>query len=189
MSLLNAKTLLRSSLLYTIINFINKAFPFLLLPILTRELSLQEYGGYNLVKALIGILIPCIGMNVSDGIIKNYFTLDKADLSSYISTSIIITLASLSLFGLISYLLIITGIYSQFGLQYDYVLIGLLISFFTSINNIERGLLRNENNNTLFAILVLSQTILFFCSVGLLYFLGKLSLSSVLIAELFCFAS
>ena len=50
--------LAKDSFSYTIYNIIEKAIPFLILPIITRTLSKEDVGLYILFQALIEVLIP-----------------------------------------------------------------------------------------------------------------------------------
>lgn len=180
--------LLKASLIYSVINFINKVFPFILLPIFTREFSLEEFGTYNLIKALIGILIPIVGFNVSESIIRNYFKLEKESFSNFISSGLLIIIFLCLLSVSILYFIPESLLVEFFDLRTNYILVAILISFFTATNNIERGLLRCTNNTKLFAILVLFQTISYFIICLILFYIGKLSLINVIVTDLIIFS-
>ncbi|MCS3555841.1 MULTISPECIES: lipopolysaccharide biosynthesis protein [unclassified Sphingobacterium] len=187
MKLKLSNNLFKSSLIYTVINFINKVFPFLLLPLFTRELSMNDFGIYNLIKASIGIFIPLIGFNSSEAVIRKYYESSKEVLSEYIFSGLIFMLG-LCLFFLVLVLMLPSSIFQDlFDIKSSFLLIAILISFFTAINNIERGLLRCEGNNRLFAVLVISQSVLYFSIAISLYFVGILNLRNILITELFSF--
>ena len=79
---------------YTISNIINASIPFLLLPVLTRFLTTNEYGIIATFQSLIGFFIFFIGLNTQTAVIRRYYDVDKVDFSKYISTCIIILLAS-----------------------------------------------------------------------------------------------
>lgn len=179
--------LFKSSFVYTGINFFNKVFPFILLPIFTREFTLDEYGVYNLIKASVGVLTPLIGFNVSESIVRNYFGFDKNKFSDYIITGLLIVLCFATIMFIVLLIIPDALFLELFQLKSSYLIIALLISYFTAVNNVERGLLRCEGNNKLFAILVLSQSILYFAICLTLYFSNKLNLMSVLIIELSTF--
>lgn len=78
--------LIKSSGIYTIVNFLNKVFPFILLPILSREFTLEQFGEYSIYRTTISFCIPLVGLSLSEFIIRKFFEdLNK----NYISTILI----------------------------------------------------------------------------------------------------
>ncbi|PRD51949.1 oligosaccharide flippase family protein [Sphingobacterium gobiense] len=188
LKVITSSRLFKSVAVYTVINFLNKVFPFLLLPLFTRELSLNDYGIYSLVKALTNVLIPVIGFNVSEAVIRNFYNFERKQFGNFITSALFI-MTLICTFCLILVFFIPQDIFERmFDLKSNYILIAMLISYFTAINNIERGLLRCENRNKVFAILVLSQTITFFISVLILNYTNLLSLQNIVLMELISFS-
>lgn len=179
--------LLSSSVVYTMINFLNKGFPFFLLPILTRSLSTHDYGEYALYRATTSLLLPFIGFNLSEYVMKNYFTKDEYPLSKKISISLFINLLVCVLFLCVFSLISGDTIYNIVNIHKKYFLIAILITLCTSVNNIERNLLRSENNTKLYSILVIGQTLLFFVGVMVLFFLKKIEINLLIYIELATF--
>lgn len=79
---------------YTVSNIINASIPFLLLPVLTRYLSTEDYGVTATFQVLIGFFIPFIGLNTQGAITRKYFHTDKSNFGSYVSTCLVILLLS-----------------------------------------------------------------------------------------------
>lgn len=182
-NLLLKNSLVKTSFVYTLINFVNKAFPFILLPLLTRTLSPSDYGEYSLFRASTNILLPLIGVNLSEYIMKNYYSNDEYSFSQKISLSIFINLI---LFGVIMGIVSIVNkdfISQTFDIHKEFILASIIITLCTSINNIERNILRCQNNTKLFSVLVIGQTLLFFVSVLCLYYLRLLTLFSLIKIE------
>ena len=67
------KSFLSDSSIYFLVNIINKAIPFLLLPIIIRLLNAEDFGKYSLFLTIEGLLIPIITLNLSVGLSKHYF--------------------------------------------------------------------------------------------------------------------
>ncbi|MCJ8152363.1 oligosaccharide flippase family protein [Chryseobacterium sp. SSA4.19] len=179
--------LLSNSVIYTLISFINKGFPFFLLPILTRSLSTHDYGEYALFRATTSLLLPFIGFNLSEYVMKNYFTKDEYPLSKKISISLMVNIVvCILVFSIFS---LINGdmVYDFVHIHKKYFLIATVITLCTSVNNIERNLLRSENNTKLYSILVIGQTLSFFIGVMALFFLHKIELDLLIYVELSTF--
>jgi O-antigen/teichoic acid export membrane protein len=133
--ILNNK-LFKDSLVYTIADVINKAIPFVLLPVLTYYLSPEDYGTLAAFNSLIGILAIFIGLSVHGAISVNYYKLNKKELAKYVGNVVY-----LLIFSFLLVLIIITifqNILSPLlGLSYFWMLmasISTFASFFVIIN-------------------------------------------------------
>lgn len=72
---------------YTILNLLNSAIPFLLLPFLTNTLSKEQYGIIDLFNNTSFILLPIVGLNIASCVIRFYY--DKGiEISKLLSTAI-----------------------------------------------------------------------------------------------------
>ncbi|GAQ14818.1 membrane protein [Myroides odoratimimus] len=181
--------LFKGSIIYTGINFLNKAFPFILLPLFVRALSLSEFGEFSLFRAITNIFIPIIGFNLSDLIVRYFFDVDvKKSFNKYVYTSILINLMLL-----IVSLLFISFFNNQFlieylGLHKKYFYASFLISFFTSVLNIVKGLFRCNNDFKSFCFIVLGQSFVYFLAVILLFKTEKFSLGNLIFVEVLAFS-
>lgn len=72
------RKILKSASIYTGGNFINKAMPIILVPILTRFLSPGEYGILATFVAILGIAQIVIYMGTTDAVIRSYFDTESA---------------------------------------------------------------------------------------------------------------
>ncbi len=79
------KSFINDSAIYVFVNILNKAIPFLLLPVIVRLLSREDFGKYSLFLTIEGLLIPIVTLNLSSGLSKHYF-LANIDLKKYLST-------------------------------------------------------------------------------------------------------
>ncbi|MEB2778412.1 lipopolysaccharide biosynthesis protein [Algoriphagus sp. D3-2-R+10] len=176
-------TLVKSSGIYTIVNFLNKVFPFILLPILSRELSLEEFGEFSIYRTSISFCIPLVGLSLSEFIIRKFF--ENLNVH-YISTIIIQVIANSII------LLTISLFYSEFiltlmGMDSIMFSSAIIIALSTCVNNIHRGILRCVNNNSFFAVLVLGQSILYFLVIFCSYWFFGISLFLAVIVEVIVF--
>jgi O-antigen/teichoic acid export membrane protein len=89
-----SSSLFKSAGVYTVANILNKALPFLMLPILTRYLTPSEYGVVAMVTVLIGFVGPFTGLSISGGIHRRYYERDKMDFPAYVANGLIILVTS-----------------------------------------------------------------------------------------------
>lgn len=89
LSLLKNVTI-RNSLIFTIGNIVNAGVPFLLLPILTRYMTPEEYGMLAMYTIVLGVMNAFTGLSVHGAISREYFEFDKLTFSKYIFNCLII---------------------------------------------------------------------------------------------------
>ncbi len=87
--------LFKNAFFYTLTEVINKAVPFLLLPIMTSYLSPEDYGRVATYGAFTAIVAVFVHLSMMGAINVNYFKISKEQLKIYIAnTLIIVTIAS-----------------------------------------------------------------------------------------------
>lgn len=86
--------LAKSATVYTLSSFINSATPFLLLPILTRYLTTDEYGIVSMFSATASLLIPFMGMSVSSAVLRKLAEKNKADGNEYLFNALFVSMCS-----------------------------------------------------------------------------------------------
>jgi len=149
--------IIKSSIIYLGSSVLNKAIPFLLLPILTEYLSPEEYGVLSIFQLLISFSTAFVGMNMTANISKNFFKYNKQQTSLMIGNILMI----LSLTTLI-YFFIILGVsfYYQeiFSVPSNWVVIIPILSFMFMINTINLTILRNQEKAILFGIYEIANT-------------------------------
>jgi len=82
--------LARSAGIYTTTNILNRAIPFLLLPVLTRYLSPEDYGIATMFSVAVGIVSVFTGLNTHGAIGRQYFERDKINFPQYITNCLYI---------------------------------------------------------------------------------------------------
>lgn len=86
--------LVRTAGVYTIANTLNAAIPFLMMPILTRYMSPDDYGVYVIFQLLSAFVAAFTGLSIHGAIARQFVDLKKSDLSAYIANCLLILLAS-----------------------------------------------------------------------------------------------
>lgn len=80
----------KSLSIYTSTSIVNAAIPFLLLPILTHYLSVEEYGLLAIIQIFIVFTIPFISINIQSTLQLEYHALDKKQFALWVSSVLII---------------------------------------------------------------------------------------------------
>lgn len=80
----------KTTSVYTITKFVNSGIPFLLLPILTRYLTTEEYGQLSTFNATVSFLIPFLGMSIESAIQRKIVEGKERESKEYIFNSLII---------------------------------------------------------------------------------------------------
>jgi O-antigen/teichoic acid export membrane protein len=81
-------TLTKHIFSYSVVNIINSAVPFLLLPILTRYIAPEEYGVLSLIQMMFALALPFVLMNVHGLFTIEYSKLSFEEMGELISTMI-----------------------------------------------------------------------------------------------------
>ncbi len=154
---LKKSTLIKNTFIYTVVQLFNKSLPFLLLPILTRYLSVDDYGIIATYNTFIGIVSIFIGLGLSQAVGVNYFQLQKDELQHYVGNIFNIMLISTFLVTLIVLLfheLILQKIHIPILLLY----VAIIVSLAQNITGINLVLWRSQERTKPFVLYELSQT-------------------------------
>lgn len=73
------KDLAQNTLLYTISNFGSKIFSFLIVPLYTYYLTTSEYGTYDTISSLIGLISPMCIFAIHEGLLRWLLKSDEKD--------------------------------------------------------------------------------------------------------------
>lgn len=92
-------TLKKSIGIYSVTNILDKAVPFLMLPVLTHYLSPEDFGTVAMFLVLVSVLFPFIGLNIHGAINRQFIDKDQVDIASYIGNSLYILLVSTLIVG------------------------------------------------------------------------------------------
>lgn len=92
-------SLIKSSGIYTITSIISASIPFLLIPMLTRVFTPEDYGIVSMVAIIINIISPLIGLSANGAIHRKYFDTDKSiDFPRYVGNVLILLIFSFMFF-------------------------------------------------------------------------------------------
>jgi len=167
---LKQSVLFKNTFIYTLLQLLNKGIPFLLLPILTRYLSTDDYGMIATYNTFIGILVIFIDLSMPGAVGVNYFQLKKEELQSYIGNVFNVLLFST---------LVVTAIViafrefiiDKFSLPVIWIYIAIMVAIAQTITMINLTLWRSQQRAKPYALYAISQTF-FNITVSLLLVVG-----------------
>lgn len=153
----------KNSIIYVVTDAINKAVPFLILPLLTHYLLPADYGIVVNYNVYINFLIIFIGINVQSVISVNFYRLEKSEVAKYIFNVILATLITLTISSLVV-ILFNKELNDFLSVGTYYVIGGLAIAFSQVLSSINLMVWRLEERPIYFGGYQISQTV---CDVGL----------------------
>ncbi|MFZ7791693.1 lipopolysaccharide biosynthesis protein [Acinetobacter lwoffii] len=168
------KKLLSIGSVYLIANMVNASIPFLLLPILTRVLSPEDYGIIAMFTILLTLTNAFVGLSVQGAVNVNYFKLDSEKFSEYITSCIFLLVLSAS--GVLV-ILSFSGVWLEklLGIPYKWILIAIGISFFQFLNKLQLTVWVVKGEAIKYGALQISNTALnAFLSLFFIFIIGML---------------
>ena len=133
--------LFKQTFAYTIVNILDKAIPFLIIPILTRIISKEGIGYYTLYQTLFNILIPFLTLSIDSAILVNYYKHSKEAFAKYFSTGIYLSLA-IYIIGLTAGFIFSSSLSILFGLPIAWVQITMVIVLLQFLSQLRKNLWR-----------------------------------------------
>lgn len=169
----------KNTVMFALGGFGSRAISILLLPVLTRFLSQEEYGQIDIILTTVSLLAPAITMMISNALFR--FLLDSVeagDKRKLLTTSLFIALAGYSLF------LLISPVFISFRTISDYFTLFVLIIFSSRFEVITRSFIRGEKQLFLYAVSEIVHTLLFASTAILFVWSFQLGVKGYLMATL-----
>jgi len=120
---------------YTIVNILDKTVPFLMLPILTRYLSPEEFGIIAMFLVFISFIFPFVGLNIHGAVTRQYIDKEKIDIASYVTNALYILVVTSFILYLLLYMFD-TLILTYFHINSQWFLVIILITISMVISEI-----------------------------------------------------
>jgi len=150
---------LKNSLIYVAGDVINKAVPFLMLPILTKYLTPSDYGMIASFTSFVGFLTIFIGLSLHGAVNVAFFRLSREVLRVYIVNTLLI-LGLTSALVLLVVFIFDTTISKRLLLEKEWLYIAILVSLSQFITLINTTLWIAEQNPKSYSVYQITQTIL-----------------------------
>ncbi len=123
----STKSLLKNALGYSMVNILNAAIPFFMLPILTRVLLPEEYGVIAMFNATLGFLGAFTGLSAQGSVNVRYVDRDEIDYPCFIGSNLFILLIS-TFFTLIVILLFSQQLSEFTSVPSEWIIVAVLIA-------------------------------------------------------------
>lgn len=181
---IRASKFLKNLSVYFISKLVTALLPIIIIPVISRTLSLEDYGSYSLYKTVFGFLIPVIGLSFSNAVLRKFFSIPAENFKSYMLSLITVILATGSL------------VLALFHLNIDQVMVWLKVSnplivyfavyvaFFTTISGIMMSYFRAIKEPKKFLISNLIVVVITLAGVLSFMYFGELTLKYLLFVHL-----
>lgn len=131
-----SKKLFTNSIVYVISDVLNKSVPFLMIPVITRYLTPDDYGLISIFIVIVSLFSVFTGLNIHGAINVNFFKMHKDNLKIFIGNCIIILNISTLILIFITCLLYLF-FHERFYLSLDLIILAIFLAFaqfLTTIN-------------------------------------------------------
>ncbi len=153
-----ASKFLRDTSIYTLSDILNKMIPFLLLPILTRYLSPEDYGIIAMFFVFTSVLGIVMTLETNTAIRVNFFKISREKLKVYIlNTLLIVSVATALTF--VGIILFQRDISSLLALPVEWLFIGVFVTLLQFITTINLLLWQSEEDPIPLGFYQIAQTI------------------------------
>ncbi|MCG3714145.1 oligosaccharide flippase family protein [Arcobacter lacus] len=151
------KKLFTNSFIYVLGDVLNKSIPFLMLPILTRYLTPEDYGIISVFTILVSILAVFTGLSIHGAININFFKMQKHNLKVFICNCLIILNISTLVVFILVYLLH-PIILERLTLEIEWLFVAVVLAFAQFLTTINLLLWTAEQRPKPYSIYQISQT-------------------------------
>lgn len=152
------KSLFRNSFIYVLGDVLNKSIPFLMLPILTRYLTPEDYGIIATFTVFVSIIAVFTGLSIHGAINVNFFKMSKDNLKVFIGNGLIIlNISTLIVFVLIY--LFHPIILERLSLEIEWLFVAVALAFSQFLTTINLLLWMAEQRPKQYSIYQISQTL------------------------------
>jgi O-antigen/teichoic acid export membrane protein len=151
------KSVFRNTMVFTAAESVNKAIPFLLLPVITRYMSPADYGVVANFTAFINVLAVFVGVSAHGAVAVNYFQLPQEQLKAYIGNVLLILLGT----GLVVLAAVVPAsgfISAQLSVPKAWLFVGLIVALAQFITLINLALWQVEKRPSAYGAYQVAQT-------------------------------
>ena len=138
---------------------VNKAIPFLLLPVLTKYLSPEEYGILAIYQVMFSFVTPLTGMNMQNNITRNFFTKPKEVVAQIIYNVLVVLTFTTLVFTIIIFIYLYFG-GEDFSIPHRWIYVLPIMVYMSMLNVFNLTILRNSKKAIQFGIFEISKTVL-----------------------------
>ena len=135
--------LFKNAFIYTLTEVINKAVPFLLLPVLTIYLTPSDYGVVATYGAFIAIVAVFVHLSMVGAVTVNFFKLSKEKLKIYIANILlIVSMTTVLVFSIV--LLFQNQLSTKLEIPLIWLVMGVFVTLAQFLTELNLGLWQAE---------------------------------------------
>jgi len=151
------KKLFKNSFIYVFGDVLNKAVPFLMLPVLTRYLTPEDYGIISVFAVVVSILAVFTGLSIHGAINVNFFKMQKDELKVFVGNCLIILNIS-TLFVFVVVYLLHPIILERLAMEMEWLIVAVALAFAQFLTTINLLLWMAEQRPKPYSAYQISQT-------------------------------
>lgn len=153
--------MLKKSMIYALSSILSASIPFLLLPILTRYLSPEQYGQVAMFNLFTAALVAVIGLSVVGAANRRFFEEDVShiELARFNGNCVFILLAS-TLTALLALFFFRTLLAGYLGIPSDWIYLGVMSVFFAFMLNLRLGQWQIRGNAKSYGVLQVTNSLI-----------------------------
>lgn len=150
---------IKNSSIYLGSSVLNKAIPFMLLPILTKFLSPEEYGTLSIFLIMISFFTAIVGMAINMNVSKYFFEYSQKQMALLLGNILIILCFTMSFFTVL--MMVVTLFFNQiFSIPSFWIRLLPLLSFMFMVNLVNLTIFRNKGKAMMFGIFEVLNTVI-----------------------------
>ena len=135
--------IVKSFAIYLGSSILSKMIPFLLLPVMAKYLSPEEYGALSIYLIFITLYGAFIGMALHTNVSRNFYKVPKEELSIYIGNIFYVLMSTFMIYFILTYVLMLF-FETIFSISTQWLLLLPIISVMGMVNELNTTILRNE---------------------------------------------
>ena len=147
------------SLIYFSAQIINKLLPFLLIPLITRYLTPEEYGLVTSFNVVLGLSAVFVGLSMNGAINVTYFKHSHEEMKTYVFMALLILISSL-IISLTSVYILSDYFTSITHLSELWIILAIITAFFQFITFINLALWQAEQKAKYYGVYEILQSLL-----------------------------
>lgn len=178
--------MIRSLSIISFITLLSSAFPFLLLPIITRWVSVSEYGNLIVLETFFTIVTPLIQFSIA-GVVVEYFKLERGDFNGYVTFALLLSLPAFIVLEVFIWLFA-ANIAERFAVDINWLYILPVYVLFNMIFQVLVLIYQCQKNYKGYAFFLLGPNLISFCMTLLFLIVLDLGWEAKLYATGFSFA-
>lgn len=153
-----AKLIARGFSIYFITGVINKAIPFLLLPVMTRYLTPSEFGTVALYQTFLAVFLPIVGMSGNSHIVRSYFGDAREDLAEIIF-HVLVAISIVALLTLLVVWAVVPGSEGIFEIPTAWLMVLPIVAFMQTVNKCNLTVYRCQHRAGVYGVLEILRTL------------------------------